>query len=304
MDWAAIAAAGATVASTGLQVGANSNMNRKSRRFSRQMYERQRADNLADYHMQNAYNHPAAQVARLKEAGLNPALMYSGAGGGGASAESIRSSDVQRPEYSVPDFQGAGRDLINSLLVSADLEQKDAQTNQTRALTTVAIEDALLRAEQRRNLQFDYGLKSDLRDTSVDAAREQLRKVRLEMDLALREDERRAAINASNLKEAVERILTMQANRTLTPLEYKRLQATVRDTNLAADLKQQDLRLRKQGIYPGDPLYVRFATTKAQEALQSVKETLPKLKQAFEKARPAVQLQKRVQKRLPFIPFK
>jgi len=39
---------------------------------NKEAYERQRADSLADWNMQNKYNSPSQQMQRFKEAGLNP----------------------------------------------------------------------------------------------------------------------------------------------------------------------------------------------------------------------------------------
>lgn len=50
--------------------------NRKNRDFALDMYNRERSDALADWNMQNTYNSPAAQMERLKAAGLNPNLVY------------------------------------------------------------------------------------------------------------------------------------------------------------------------------------------------------------------------------------
>lgn len=67
--------------------------NRKNRRFQEKMYKWQRADALADWNMQNTYNSPAAQMQRLKEAGLNPNLVY-GDGGSQVQAATVRSASA------------------------------------------------------------------------------------------------------------------------------------------------------------------------------------------------------------------
>lgn len=43
---------------------------------ARRQYEREKADNLKFWNMQNAYNSPVEQMKRLKEAGLNEHLVY------------------------------------------------------------------------------------------------------------------------------------------------------------------------------------------------------------------------------------
>lgn len=73
---ASAAGAGASLLGTYANVGLNLAQNRWQRKHELKMYEMQRRDALADWERVNAYNHPAQQRARLKEAGLNPNLVY------------------------------------------------------------------------------------------------------------------------------------------------------------------------------------------------------------------------------------
>ena len=60
----------------------------------RKQYEREKADNIAMWNMQNAYNSPVEQMKRLKEAGLNEHLVYqSGNAIQPAGDVSVNSSD-------------------------------------------------------------------------------------------------------------------------------------------------------------------------------------------------------------------
>ncbi len=72
----AAAGAGANMMGTYANVGLSMAQNRWQRKHELKMYERQRSDALADWDRQNAYNHPLQQRIRLKEAGLNPNLVY------------------------------------------------------------------------------------------------------------------------------------------------------------------------------------------------------------------------------------
>lgn len=60
----------------------SANQARKNRKFQERMYNKQVEDNRENWRMQNEYNLPSAQMQRLKDAGLNPLLMY---GSGGVS---------------------------------------------------------------------------------------------------------------------------------------------------------------------------------------------------------------------------
>lgn len=51
-------------------------MNERNNRYNREQNEQAYQQNLQMWHLQNAYNLPANQISRLKQAGLNPNLIY------------------------------------------------------------------------------------------------------------------------------------------------------------------------------------------------------------------------------------
>ena len=57
--------------------------------------------NIENWHMQNAYNTPAAQMQRYKDAGLNPNLIY----GQGNSGNAQPISATEKPELNLKDFK-------------------------------------------------------------------------------------------------------------------------------------------------------------------------------------------------------
>ena len=77
------------------------------------LYREQRADNRQDattaynrslemWNMNNAYNDPSAQMERLRQAGLNPNLVY----GGGATTTASAPSAPQASSATPQRFQG------------------------------------------------------------------------------------------------------------------------------------------------------------------------------------------------------
>lgn len=122
----ALAAAGITA---GAQLGSNlfnaistNKTNQRQLDYNRELYDKQRADALADWNMQNAYNSPSQQMQRYKEAGLNPNLVY----GQMTNSPVVRSTDAKAPDFVAPrlDLNGVG----NSLSMYYDLKQKAATT--------------------------------------------------------------------------------------------------------------------------------------------------------------------------------
>ena len=86
---AGVSAAGSLLGQI-FQGGQNRKAFERQAQYNTQMYERQRADSLADWNMQNQYNSPEAQMRRFKEAGLNPNLIY----GQSNMSQAVRSSNI------------------------------------------------------------------------------------------------------------------------------------------------------------------------------------------------------------------
>lgn len=96
-------------------------------RWQQQAYDRQLADNLAQWNRENEYNSPAAQMARMRQAGLNPDLMYGDVSPTGAS---IGKSMPSMQQFENPlngaasIMQMTGAQIAN---IMADSRLKDAQ---------------------------------------------------------------------------------------------------------------------------------------------------------------------------------
>lgn len=70
-----------------------------------EQWEREKAYNLELWDKQNAYNSPAAQMERLKQAGLNPRLMFSEGNVGNAAP--VASASLDTPQLEVPSMETA-----------------------------------------------------------------------------------------------------------------------------------------------------------------------------------------------------
>lgn len=252
--------------------------NRESMRFSERMYDRQYQDNIAFWNMQNEYNSPQAQMQRYQAAGLNPNLIY-GQGSPG-NAGQISTPDVQPAQFRTPEWgnavSSAGLTYMNAIY---DLDIKQAQVDNLKAQNSVIQQDALLRAQQvnssilgQERTAFDLDFARDLRDINAQVRSETLRQMKNTTDIAIREDARRAALTSSSLQEAAQRMLNMteqrlnmQVDRTRTSEDVKRIQAErarIRESielmKRDGTLKDLDIKLRRAGINPQDPMWARI----------------------------------------------
>lgn len=229
-------------------------------------YKRNRKDALADWDRVNAYNHPSAIMARLRDAGINPNLAFGGIASGGAG--SVNSPEASASELDSTRGRSAPPDVMGNLLAQADLKIKAAQANNLNVQTNVIREEWNLKRFQAERAGFDLGIE---REFAADHRRESIRQTRTSTDLAIAEDARRASLNTSNLQEALERMLTMQTQRVNTVLDRSKTYSEIRRNNVEVarakahidlmikdgTLRDIEIELRKQGVNPNDPAYQR-----------------------------------------------
>lgn len=127
-------------------------------------YNKQKKDALAMWKMQNDYNHPAAVMARLKEAGLNPNLIY---GGSGAQTPA---SPIKAPDHQAPQIQG---NLVGDAISSVQSYQAHSSNLEKLAALNMNILErtesaflnneakALLMPYLRDNMHLQNGMLKD-----------------------------------------------------------------------------------------------------------------------------------------------
>jgi hypothetical protein len=135
---AAKAAKTAALVGNALNVGSQLLTNRQQKRTNLEMYDRQRADALADWNRQNMYNAPDAQMKRFKDAGLNPHLIY----GQMTTAQPIKTPEAKAPNYVAPQVDPEGLNVLGKqyALETQRLQlenmQKQGQLIQAQTLKT------------------------------------------------------------------------------------------------------------------------------------------------------------------------
>lgn len=255
--------AGTSILGNVLNAASTNRQNQKARDFSMQMYNRQRQDALADWTMQNEYNSPSSQMARYRDAGLNPHLIYGTGTASAGQASTPRSADSPswRPDPAHYDFSGVG----GAAMGFYDLAIKEATVDNLKAQNTVQVQDAALKAAQTASTtqataksEFELELAKSLRLTSIEAAQASLRNLNIQGDIALNQDERAALQSRASLAKTAEEILSMRLTRAKTDDERRLINQQIESVRKDVRLKQLDIELKQKGIMPGDPLYARI----------------------------------------------
>lgn len=141
-------AAGASIAGQAINAGSQSATNQSQLSYAREMYDKQRADALADWNMQNLYNSPKEQMIRFKEAGLNPNLIY----GQMSNSPVVRSSSPQSYNPTAPQAD-LGSTANMALSQYYDTQLKTAQIDLVKAQADATMKEALIKAVTNEKLQ-------------------------------------------------------------------------------------------------------------------------------------------------------
>lgn len=260
---AALIQAGANVLGQAAGYAAQANLNKKMRDYNREMYARQRADSLSDWAMQNEYNHPSSQMARLREAKLNPNLVY-GNGVDGNAAQAVRSSDAGswNPRTAPIDIGGAASAGLSTYY---DVQLKQAQIDNLRTSNTVMEQEKLLKAANvlnttadTRTKEFDLGLKNEIKKYSVEAARVGVNKTLADTQYTLDQNFRSQLLADASLSENAERIMNLQAERATSAAQRQKIYAEIKNLKRDGTLKDLEINLRRNGVSSSDPLYMRI----------------------------------------------
>lgn len=261
--------AGSSLLGSGLNAASQGSMNRKTRRWNEKMYGMQRADALADWNMQNEYNSPVSQMQRLRDAKLNPNLVYGNgadAMGGVVRSTNVESWNPQTPRWG--DMAAAGGAGLSAYY---DTQIKEAQIDNLKTINTVQVQEAALKAAQTAatNIgaeanKFDLSQRQRLADISLQTAEQSLKKIMADIEntgvstrVLTNRDEREAAQTSSSIAEATARILRMRSQNTTDEVQRRQMEATIKSIEKDGLLKDLDINLRRMGINPSDPTWQR-----------------------------------------------
>lgn len=263
---------------------AAANLNKKTRKWNEKQYDKARADSLADWTRQNEYNSPASQMARLREAGLNPNLVY----GKGAdnTSQSVHGTDTKSWNPKSPEFNFNAQ---QSLMLHADLAMKAAQTDNLKVQNTVLDQERILKSAQTLQTMsstsesaartarsnFDLQMEQSLKDTTAEFRKGQLRQQDANIQFTLDQNERAAAMQAPNLTKAMEEILTLRKGRAKTDADIRQINEAIENMKKDGELKQLEINLREKGINPNDNIFLRVAAQLLEKYLTGSKGSVP-----------------------------
>jgi len=137
---------------------------KKNREFNKEEAEKAYKRNMNAWHLQNEYNAPSQQMARLKAAGLNPNMVY----GTGTQAAGTAGS-APRKEATTSNIQAPKGDAISNYLMLKQGQLLDAQKRK------VGAEEHYTKVNTERLIQEmpNIAKRGNLTDQQAEATRQQ-----------------------------------------------------------------------------------------------------------------------------------
>lgn len=258
----AIIGAAAGLGGSILNAGLQNRTNQQQLAFNREMYDKQKQDSLMFWNMQNDYNSPVAQMQRLREAGLNPNLVYGKGADNTAMAIGRPAPGSYNPKAPQVDFSS----IPMMAGVYADLKMKQAQTDNLRTQNTVLAQDALLKQAGIAKTWSETAKTDQEREQAqslfaynMDALKAKIRGENAATDVLLNRDQREAIMQGHNINTALANLAKVRAETTgISYRQRERIDAQLNNIQSDTRLKQLDGNLREAGIGPNDPFWMRL----------------------------------------------
>lgn len=268
---AGLISAGSSLLGSAINAGSTARQNKLQRQWNEKMYGIQRQDSLSDWNMQNEYNSPTSQMARLKAAGLNPHLVYGN--GADTTASPVRSTESKSWNPQTPQVDLANA-ASSGIMAYQDARIRDAQLNNLKANNTILLEDAMNKVVARNKMiaettrtmsdtdriKFDLETQNSLRPYQIEAARLSNVKTAADTNYTIDKNEREAIMQASNLTQAFANLLKTKAETQQIRANTQQIQQLTKNAAIDGKLKDLELGLAQKGIYKNDPAYARVLT--------------------------------------------
>lgn len=147
-DWAGLVTGGLSAIGNAITGGASA---RKQYQYQSKLMDKQNNFALSMYNMDNRYNSPVMQRARLEEAGLNPNLMYGSGGVSNVSGGAPGSASGQAPQV---DYGRPSEAISNALQYAVVNAQTDKMNEEARLAAERAQTEATSRMLMMANARL------------------------------------------------------------------------------------------------------------------------------------------------------
>lgn len=243
----ALIGAGASLLGSGIDAIAQIGQNKKAREHQEYMYDKN-----------NAYNTPAMQMQRFKAAGLNPHLIYGQGNSGNSTVPPLTTQEAPKSHfaeitqnYVANRTQQAQVDNMAKALqvMEADKTLKEAQTVNTLTQSAQTEQQREQSAVLFDTVQSQAKANLGVTTQNLETGLIQQQKLKAEIDNVLQN----TSISKTNQSSILQTIVESKAR-------VRNLAKDGRLKDAETELKRLELNLRKLGVNPNDPAWMRIVT--------------------------------------------
>lgn len=258
LPFLAAAAAGSQIAQGVMNPLFGHLTNVRNRKFSREMYGRQREDALADWAMVNEYNSPRAQMQRFQEAGLNPNLIYGQmTEAGGVRAASSSGGQAQAPQTDIGnrfmDIYSMSRTKAQADLIATQQQTELERTKLLRAQTLAALMGTNKTAQEIKAMALALGIETELRDTTIEGRKAAVDKLKVETQSIHSQIIQQWEKQPHQVKNLMMDILVKEKQMAKTDKEIAEIDQKIKLLEQEWKLNRIDEKLAEKGFNPKNP---------------------------------------------------
>ena len=249
-------------------------LNKQKKQDQIEAEQRQQRYDLEAWNRTNAYNHPMQQMNRLRQAGLNPNLIYGrGADNTAAAISNVRAQNTDL-DTSVSQNPVSAQSIIAGLQQSNNDALAKASIDQTAANIALQKKEELVKdgqiakmAAETANTTFQTEQAKKLQDYVVKRAELENTNLEQMMKIGWDRNEREKIMSSDNHEIAIQQVINMKQQKLLDMAKVAQSQAEVAriyqdienmeviKQNLLQDFKMKEFeaKMRDKGIVPGSP---------------------------------------------------
>lgn len=206
--------------------------NERNRQFTERMYDKQYDNSIKVWNMEKDYDKPINQLARMKEAGLNPDLMYNGAGV--SPTPNLKAAVAgSASSAGLPGYGGIAESFNQGRLVDSQIQLNEANAKKAGSETNLNLIDAITRGDFNKIQISGMEAVNALTDEQKNLCKGQLSQINKNMEVADKEmqeiDARIANLDADTTYKVLHNMFASQefeANIAATWASVKEMEAS------------------------------------------------------------------------------
>lgn len=253
---------------------------------NREMAEFAYRQNLEQWHRENEYNSPAAQMSRLKEAGLNPNLVYGSIGNTAGGSPTYDAPTMQGSTYQAPHVQkynrfgdfgasDAANAFLQSQMTSGQVQNMKEQNSLLKTQGRALAQEILMTHQKMIGQMIENEKEGILRDRLRETYANSLKESDLNIEKLMKE----LNLQDANLENVQSQTQYNNVRAGLVGLQQHLTSAQIREVSARADnllkegqiLDKQLIDYTEYGIRPNDPAWARALVTAIDDVMKPSK---------------------------------